>query len=407
MRYVGDYAEDATVYFQFTTSDSNGGAVAPSTAFEEADLVIYKDNGVAQKTSTNGITMTSPFDSVTGLHAVAIDTSNDTGDAGFWVTGADYMVVLNPDETVDSQTVVAVVCSFSIENRFSIPAGIESDIIAIESELIVVHSETTVIASDTAAIEGWGDPSSDLAAIESELIVVHSETTAIQTDTGNIYSDTTIVVSDTTAIESELIQVHSETTAIQAWGDPSSDLAAIESELIVVHSETTAIQTDTGNIYSDTTIIVSDTTAIESELIVVHSETTAIQAWGDPSSDLAAIESELIVVHSETTAIQTDTGNIYSDTTIIVSDTTAIHSQTTVIESDVALLDAAQAEPTGVPAANESPLTKIGYLFMVMRNKRTMTSAKLTIFGDDDVGEWEHDLSDNGTTTTVSEGNAI
>ena len=118
--YLDDFIEDSTVYLQFTTNDANGGAVAPSSAFEAADLKIYKDNGAAEKTTTNGITMTSPFDGVTGLHAVSIDTSNDTGDVGFWVTGSDYIVLLNPDtETVDGQTVVKVLAHFSIENRFN------------------------------------------------------------------------------------------------------------------------------------------------------------------------------------------------------------------------------------------------------------------------------------------------
>lgn len=117
MSFVGDIVEDATIEIPFTTNDSNGGAVAPSSAFEAADIDIYKDGGATQKTTTNGITMNSPFDSVTGLHLVSIDTSNDTGDASFWETGSNYIVVLNPDETVDGQTVVAVVGQFSIQNR--------------------------------------------------------------------------------------------------------------------------------------------------------------------------------------------------------------------------------------------------------------------------------------------------
>lgn len=117
MNYLGDFAEDATVRILFTTAAAAGGAVAPSSAFEADDIRIYKNNGATQKATTNGITMTSPFDSVTGLHALDIDTSNDTGDSGFWTSGAEYSVVAVPDETVDSQTVVSVIASFSIENR--------------------------------------------------------------------------------------------------------------------------------------------------------------------------------------------------------------------------------------------------------------------------------------------------
>jgi|SRR3990167_2559181 len=118
MKYLGDIAEDATIHFMFTTNDREGAAVAPSSAFEAADILIYKDNGATQKATANGITMTSPFDSVTGLHAVTIDTSVDTGDTGFWATGSNYICVLSPDETVDAKTVVSVVASFSIQNRY-------------------------------------------------------------------------------------------------------------------------------------------------------------------------------------------------------------------------------------------------------------------------------------------------
>jgi hypothetical protein len=120
MNYLGDFAEDSTVYLYFTTSTGSGGVVAPSSAFEAADAIIYKNGSATQKTSANGVTMTSPFDSVVGLHLLAIDTSNDTGDSGFWVAGADYTVVLTPDETVDGETVVSVSAQFSIENRGSL-----------------------------------------------------------------------------------------------------------------------------------------------------------------------------------------------------------------------------------------------------------------------------------------------
>lgn len=117
MSYIGDFAEDATVNIMPTTHAKTGGAVAPSSAFEIADIRIYKNDSATQKATTNGMTMTSPFDSTTGLHQIKIDTSVDTGDAGFWQPGNDYFVVLIPDETVDGETVVEVLAHFSIENR--------------------------------------------------------------------------------------------------------------------------------------------------------------------------------------------------------------------------------------------------------------------------------------------------
>lgn len=110
-----NYPEDfTTVPLYFVTATHTGAPVAPSSAFEAADVLIYKNGGVAQKTTTNGITMTSPFDSITGLHRVLIDTSNDTGDAGFWEAGAVYTVILNADETVDGITPLVEIGTFGI-----------------------------------------------------------------------------------------------------------------------------------------------------------------------------------------------------------------------------------------------------------------------------------------------------
>ena len=70
-------------------------------------------------------------------------------------------------------------------------------------------------------------------------------------------------------------------------------------------------------------------------------------------------------------------------------------------------LDAAVAEPTGVPAANESLSAKISYLFMALRNKVTVTSTKKQFFDDGGAAEFEKDLTDDGTTYAESEANAI
>jgi len=116
MSFLGDFPEDfTTVTCMFTTHAATGAPVAPSTAFEAADVIIYKNGSATQKTSTNGVTMTSPFDSIVGLHCVVIDTSNDTGDGGFWVAGAQYTLVLSPDETVDGLAVAKVIGTFGIE----------------------------------------------------------------------------------------------------------------------------------------------------------------------------------------------------------------------------------------------------------------------------------------------------
>lgn len=114
-KWAGDFPEDfTTVPIFFGTNDGAGGAVAPSSAFEVADFKIFKNGSDVEKTTTNGLSIASPMNAHTGLHRLLIDTSNDTGDSGFWTAGAVYTVVLVPDETVDGQTVVAPVGQFSV-----------------------------------------------------------------------------------------------------------------------------------------------------------------------------------------------------------------------------------------------------------------------------------------------------
>jgi hypothetical protein len=69
-----------------------------------ADIRIYKDGSATEKASAAGVTVTSPFDSVVGLHLVEIDTGNNT-DAGFWSSGSAYSVRLVTATTVATYSV--------------------------------------------------------------------------------------------------------------------------------------------------------------------------------------------------------------------------------------------------------------------------------------------------------------
>lgn len=67
-------------------------------------------------------------------------------------------------------------------------------------------------------------------------------------------------------------------------------------------------------------------------------------------------------------------------------------------------LTAAQSEPTGAPAVDETPLDKLAYVFMALRNKLTVTSSAKTFFDDSGVAQWSKSLSDDGTTYIETEG---
>ena len=111
--WFGDVSLSTVVSIPFTTHTAAGANVAPSSAFEIEDIRVYKGSSATQRASSAGMTMTSPFDSLTGVHMLSIDTSNNA-DAGFWGDGNLYHVMLVPDETIDGQAVTAHLGSFGI-----------------------------------------------------------------------------------------------------------------------------------------------------------------------------------------------------------------------------------------------------------------------------------------------------
>lgn len=112
MQYLGDFAEDATVYIFFATAAADGGREGFSSALETADVEVIKDGSTTG--STAGVTITNDFDSKTGIHKIEVDMSADA----FYATGSDYALLVYPDETIDSQSVAGVVAQWSCESRF-------------------------------------------------------------------------------------------------------------------------------------------------------------------------------------------------------------------------------------------------------------------------------------------------
>jgi len=117
-KYLGDFATGATIYFYFESYNAAGASVT-LTGLAVTDIEVYKNGSTTQRSSDAGYTLLDTdgidFDGVTGIHGFSIDTSDNT-DAGFYVAGADYTVVVSA-VTIDSQTVTFIAGRFSIENR--------------------------------------------------------------------------------------------------------------------------------------------------------------------------------------------------------------------------------------------------------------------------------------------------
>lgn len=107
MTYLGNFADDQTVDFKFTTVTTTG---APTTLAGTPAISVYKNNDTTQ--TTTGVTLTVDFDSVTGLNHVRIATTD-----AFYALGTDYQVVITTGTVGGTSVVGYVVGLFSLENR--------------------------------------------------------------------------------------------------------------------------------------------------------------------------------------------------------------------------------------------------------------------------------------------------
>jgi len=136
--YIGDFAEDSTVYIAFNTLEwGDPRASCTITDLANTDIHIHKNNGLTPRNNAAGVTVSIDFDGITGNHMVVIDTNDDTV-VGFWVKNADYFVRME-GTTIDGGTVNAWIGHFSIENRYPSPAVI-SDTVWDEDVSLAQHA---------------------------------------------------------------------------------------------------------------------------------------------------------------------------------------------------------------------------------------------------------------------------
>ena len=152
MQYLGDFAEDSTVYIPFNTfSSDDPQASVTATTLIASDIKVHKDGSVTDIV-TDGATIAIDFDTITGNHLITIDTSASAD----YSTGSDYLVRIE-GATVDAGNINAIVGSFSIENRFNAAAddlaNVTDGLGALKTvvDAILVDTGTTIPATISTA----------------------------------------------------------------------------------------------------------------------------------------------------------------------------------------------------------------------------------------------------------------
>ena len=178
--YLGDFAEDATVYMPFNSFTSDDPSASSTiTNLADGDIKVHKDGSTTQIT-TDGATVAINFDSITGNHLITIDTSAHSD----YATGSDYLVRIE-GTTVDGATVNAFIGSFSIENRFNAAAV---DLANGTDGLGAIKAETAAILADTNELQSDDVPGL-ISTLDAVVDTVKVDTAAILVDTNELQGD--------------------------------------------------------------------------------------------------------------------------------------------------------------------------------------------------------------------------
>lgn len=166
MSYIGDFRIGKVVRKMWSSNAIAGESITRAT---NGTVSVYKDGGTTQ--STTGVTDTEDFDSLTGVHLVAVDTSSD---GTFYSSGSDFEVVLSA-ATIDGKTINAALFSFSLENRsalISTTAGRTLDVSAggeAGVDWANVGSPTTALNLSGTTVKTATDVETDTADIQSRI----------------------------------------------------------------------------------------------------------------------------------------------------------------------------------------------------------------------------------------------
>lgn len=447
------YRNGSTVRIFFTTHDTTGALVAPSSAFANTDFAIHKNGSAIEKTTTNGMTVTSPFDSIVGLHLLEIDTSNNTGDASFWAAAASYVVRMAGAKTVASVavagTVIGEICLDTVDANVTqllgtawLAPGVAGTPDVNSKQLGGTEQTGRDVGDSVLLSSGTGAGQLDFTSgvVKSNWVQILGATitgTAAQlaasitkffnvaTPTGTVNSlpdavpgaaNGVAIVGSEMGLTSAVITALFSDTDITALVD--AIIARVEGDLDGSDLSVAAIAVAVRNEILNRVLAGNHDTAGTAGRLIQNADATVssrLATDGYTAPPTAAANAD--AVWDEARAGHVAAGS-FGENVIAELDSAARvkldatqpdYAPATATQVNAEVLDVLNvdtfAEETGVPAATASLRKKIGWMAMWFRNKVTQTGTTSTLFADDGTtAVGTHTVSDDATTFTSGEG---
>ena len=339
MSYVGDFSLESTFDFKFNTRQFSTGA--PFT-LASGTLAAYPNNSTTEITA--GLTLTTDFDSRTGMHNVRVVATAANG----YAAATNYDVVLTVG-TVDSISVVGVVVGqFSLESRSALRP--------------TTAGRTLDVSSGGEAGLDWanvGSPTTTLAL---------TGTTVADTQKVDVNTIKTQAVTAAGAV-TVLASVGTAATSTAQTGDAFARLgtpagASVSADVAAVKGDTAAILVDTG------TTLDTNISAIKTKTDFLPSATAGAAGGvfiaGTNAATTVTTSFTTTFTGNLTGSVGSVIGAVGSVTGAVGSVTGAVGSVTAAVTIDAASVDAvwdeaiaghAGAGSTGLALSNASAPT--------------------------------------------------
>lgn len=302
MSYVGDFSSGDTVYLKFTTRQSTG---VPTQLAGSPAISIYKDASNVQ--STEGVTLTVDFDSLTGLNHVAINTA---ANATFYSDLSQYSAVITAG-TVNAVNVAGEVAGrFTLRAQATIyptvagrkldvssggEAGIDWANIGSPSSAQNLSSTTVMnslnVATNIADIQSRLPAALVSGRMESNVGAMNSAVIVAATFAANAIDSSALDATAISEIQSGLA-LAANVSAI------ATEVTAINTTVAASNTAVNAIKAKTDNLPADP----ADASDIASSFSTVNTKLDTIDDFID--SEVAAINSTVNVIATNVSAIK-------------------------------------------------------------------------------------------------------
>ena len=389
----------------------NAGPAATVTASDISDIAsAVWANTIGARVDSRILVIqsnVSDVESQLDLNASMISDVQSALDSQF-VWSSNFLSDMNSDLASKIGGITASVSASDISDIASaVKATLASDMSDILSAAQQTNSRVLVVQSNVSDVQSALDSqfvwsSNFLSDMNSDLASKIGGITATLTasDISDIASAVKATLgSDMSDILSAAQQTNSRVLVVQSMvSDVDSQLNLNASNISDIESALDSQFAYDSNALSDINsrilLIQSNVSDVESQLDVTQSQVSDIYSLlSDVSSDLTVMSGVLSDAYS----------NLAAGVTLGASSLSDISSRVNVEVLDVLNTDTF-GEPTGAPGATVTLAQKLGYLYMTLRNKLTVTSSTKTFFDDAGNAEWTKGLTDDGTTYTEDEG---